>query len=136
LKKNEDLIQTGTDYEHQKANDYLTRQRKNSKELLYNNKNYCSQTFLKGLTPTESTDYSLWKATKNLKQAKNPSPPLSTSPKTWTISNVEKSHIFAEHLATVFQSHHSEHEPEEEPLIQRMETPYQLEPPINRLKRA
>jgi hypothetical protein len=34
------------------------------KELLNNNINYCIQTFLQELTPTESTDYSLWKVTK------------------------------------------------------------------------
>jgi hypothetical protein len=37
------------------------------------------QTFLQGLTPTESTDYSLWKATKKVKLIKKPSPPLTTS---------------------------------------------------------
>jgi hypothetical protein len=37
----------------------------------------------------------------------------------------------------VFQPHPSENEPEEEgALIQHLETRYQLEPPINRLKRA
>jgi hypothetical protein len=56
---------------------------------------------------------------------------------TWTRSNVEKAHAFAEHLAKVFQPHPSENEPEEEEaLIQLLETPYQLEPPISRLKRA
>jgi hypothetical protein len=37
------------------------------KHLLNNNKNDCIHTFLKGLTPADSTDYSLWKATKKLK---------------------------------------------------------------------
>jgi hypothetical protein len=41
----------------------------------------------------------------------------------------------AEHLAKVFQPHPSESEPVEEALIQLLETPYQLEPPINRLKK-
>jgi hypothetical protein len=50
------------------------------KQLLNNNKNYCIQTFLQGLTPTKSTDYSLWKATKK------PSPPLRTSQGTYTTS--------------------------------------------------
>jgi hypothetical protein len=49
------------------------------KQLLSNNKNYCIQTFLQGHTPTESTDYSLWKVTKKIKQVKKPSPPLRTS---------------------------------------------------------
>jgi hypothetical protein len=91
---------------------------------------------MQGLTPTESTDYSLWKATKKIKQVKKP-PPLRVSQGTWARSNVEKVHASAEHLANVFQPPHpSENEPEEEEaLIQLLETPHQLEPPINRLKR-
>jgi hypothetical protein len=65
------------------------------KELLNNNKNDYIQTLLQGLTPTESTDYSLWKATKKIKQVKKPSPPLRPSQETWARSNVEKAHAFA-----------------------------------------
>jgi hypothetical protein len=72
-----------------------------------------------------------------MKQVKKPSPPLRTSQETWARSNVEKAHLFAEHLAKVFQLHPSENKPEEkESLIQLLETPYQLEPPTNHLKRA
>jgi uncharacterized protein YktA (UPF0223 family) len=107
------------------------------KQLLNNNKNNCIQTFLQGLKPTEFTDYSIWKATKKIKEVKKPSPPPRTSQGTWARSNVEKAHAFAKHLANVFQPHPSENEPEEEgTLIQLLKTPYQLEPPINRLKRA
>jgi hypothetical protein len=88
-------------------------------QLLNNNtQNNCIQTFMQGLTPTESTDYSLWKATKKIKQVKKSSPPLRTSQGTWTRSNVEKAHAFAEHLAKVFQPHPSENEPGEEALAQ------------------
>jgi hypothetical protein len=38
------------------------------KHLLHDYKNYYIQTFLNGLTPTASTDYSLWKTTKNFKK--------------------------------------------------------------------
>jgi hypothetical protein len=100
-------------------------------QLLNKNKNDCIQTFLQGLTPTESTDYSLWKATKKIKQ------PLRTSQGSWARSNAEKAHTFAEHLAKDFQPHPSENEPEEEEaLTQLLETPYQLKPPINHLNRA
>jgi hypothetical protein len=126
LKKKEDSVEIFIDYEHQKAKDYLTQE---LKQLLNNNKNDCIETFLQGLTPTESTDYSLWKATKKIKQVKKPSPPLRTSQGTWARSTVEKTHTFAEHLAKVFQPHPSENEPEEEALTQLLEAPYQLEPP-------
>jgi predicted deacetylase len=75
-RKKEDSVVVGTDYKHQRAKDYLTQE---LKQLLNNNKNDCIQTFLQGLTPTESTDYSLWKVTKKIKQVKKPSPPLRTS---------------------------------------------------------
>jgi hypothetical protein len=92
--------------------------------------------FLQGLTPTEFTDSSLWKATKRLKQIKKTSP-LRTSQGTWARSNTEKARAFAEHLAEVFQAYPSENEPnEEEALIQHLEVPYQLKPPIRHLKRA
>jgi hypothetical protein len=105
------------------------------KQLLNKNKNYCIQTFLHGLTPTESIGYSLWKANKKIKHVKKPSP-LRTSQGTWARTNIEKAHAFAEHLTNVFHPHPSENEPEEEEvLMQLLETPYQLEPPFNRLKR-
>jgi hypothetical protein len=70
--------------------------------------------------------------TKKIKQVKKPS-----SQGTWARSNIEKARAFAEHLANVFQSHPSENQPEEEEaLTQLLETPYQLEPPLNRLRRS
>jgi hypothetical protein len=74
--------------------------------------------------------------TKKLKQVKKPSPPLRTSRGSWAKSNVEKAQAFPEHLIKVFHPHPSENKSEEEALKQLMETPYQFEPEINRLKRA
>jgi hypothetical protein len=62
----------------------------------------------------------VWKATKKIKHVKKPSPPLRASQGTWARSNVKMAHAFDEHLA----------------LIHLLVTPHQLEPPINRLKRA
>jgi predicted deacetylase len=45
-------VETGTDYEHPKAEDYLTQQ---LKELLTNNKNDCTQTFLPSETEMSET---------------------------------------------------------------------------------
>jgi hypothetical protein len=55
-KKKKGSLEVCTDYEHQRAKGYLTLE---LKQLLNSNKTDCIQTFLKGLTPTESTDYSL-----------------------------------------------------------------------------
>jgi hypothetical protein len=66
-----------------------------------------------------------------------PSLPLRTSLGTWANSNIDKAHAFANHLANVFQPHPSENSPEEdEALTQLLETPYQLEPPINSIKQT
>jgi hypothetical protein len=64
------------------------------KQLPSSNKNDSIQTFLQGLTTTESTDYFLWKATKKMKRGKKPSPPLRTLQRIWARSNVEKSTRF------------------------------------------
>jgi hypothetical protein len=83
----------------------------------------------------ESTDYSLWKMIKKIKQVKKSSPRFRTPQGTWIRTNIEQVHAFAKHLAEGFQPHPSENKPEEA-LTHLLETPYQLEPPINRLKRS
>jgi hypothetical protein len=126
LKKIEDSIEVDTNYEHQKAKDYLTQQHRNSKNSSITKKN-CIQTFLQGLVEGDQ----------KIKQVKNPSPPLRTSQGTWAKRNIGKTHAFAERLAKDFQLHPSENEPEEEnALTQVLETLYHLEPPINCLNIA
>jgi hypothetical protein len=51
------------------------------------------------LIPTETTNYSLWKTIKKIKQIKKDSAPLRTSQETWARTNIEKAHAFAKHLA-------------------------------------
>jgi hypothetical protein len=46
----------------------LTTATEELKQLSNNNKNDHIQTFLQGLAPTESTNYSLWKVTKKIKR--------------------------------------------------------------------
>jgi hypothetical protein len=43
--------------------------------------------------------------------------------------NAEKAHAFAKHLEQAYQPHLLENAPDEEDLIQLLETPYQLKPP-------
>jgi hypothetical protein len=110
------------------------------KQLLNTKKNDSIQTFLQGLTATDSTDYSLWKVTKKIKQITQSSPPLTTPQGTWARKRAEKAHAFAKHLAQVFQPHLLENTPEEEEeekdIIQLLGTPSQLELPIKRLKKV
>jgi hypothetical protein len=73
--------------------------------------------------------------TKKIKQITKSFPPLRTPQGTWARRNDEKAHAFAKHLKQVFQPHPLESTPEED-LIQLLGTPYQLKPPIKRLKRT
>jgi hypothetical protein len=59
---------------------------------------------------------------------------LRTPQGTWARSKAEKAHAFAKYLAQVFQPHPLENTPEEEDIIQLLETPYQPEPPIKHIK--
>jgi hypothetical protein len=107
------------------------------KTTLHHHKNDGIQKFLHGLTPTASTDYSLQKTTKKLKTITQPSTPIRTSQGTWAGSNAEKAQAFAHHLASVFQPHPSNpNSTPEANLTSLLETPFQLEPPVTRLKRS
>jgi hypothetical protein len=111
------------------------------KQLLSTNRNDYIQTFLQSLTPADSTHYSVWKVTKKIKQITKFSPPRGTPQGTSARNNTEKAHAFAKHLTQVFQPHPLENSPEEQKGrgggdTQLLETPYQFEPPINRLKRT
>jgi hypothetical protein len=123
--KNEDSTKLGTDFEHQKAKGYSTQRHDN----LSNSSTLTKQTFLQGFAPKGSTDYSLWKVTKTIKQITKSSPPRGT----WARNNAEKAHALAKHLEQVFQLHPLENTPEED-VIQLVETPYQLGPSMKRLK--
>jgi hypothetical protein len=95
------------------------------------------QTFLQDLSPSASTDYSLWKAAKKAKQTTNSSYPLRTTRGTWARTNTEKARKFADHLATVFQPHPTQNPLGEEKVLNlQLEIPYQLEPPLNRFQRS
>jgi hypothetical protein len=61
------------------------------------------QNYLKGLTPTKATVYSLWKATRKIKQPQHQTPPIRIDHNTWARTDKQKATAFAEHLASVFQ---------------------------------
>jgi hypothetical protein len=105
------------------------------KQLLHDHKNYNIQTFLNGLTPTASTDYSLWKTTRNL--VTQTSTPLRTPQGTWARTNADKAQASSNHLASVFQPHPPEPDSlPDDTLTSLLESPFQLEPPVHRLKRS
>jgi hypothetical protein len=75
------------------------------KTLLNNYKQQAIQTYLESLSPTEATDYSLWKATKRLQRPQTPIPPLQTPGGEWAKSDEQKVNTLADHFAQVFQPH-------------------------------
>jgi hypothetical protein len=113
------------------SNKLFNRATQELKQLLNDHKNYNIQTFLNGLTPTASTDYSLWKTTKKLKKVTQTSTPLRTPQGTWARTYADKEQAFANHLATVFQPHPLEpNSLPDDTLTSLLETPFQLEPPV------
>ena len=86
-----------------KAN--LNKTTNDLKILLKNYKQQAIQTYLESLTPTEATDYSLWKATKRLQRPQTPNPPLRTPGAEWAKSDDQKVNTLADHFEHVFQPH-------------------------------
>ncbi|KAL7295758.1 hypothetical protein TKK_0011101 [Trichogramma kaykai] len=76
---------------------------KHLKKILHEDKNSKINYYLQNLTPTASTDYSLWKATKKLKRTQQFIPPIRTMNK-WARSDQEKAENFAEYLSKVFDT--------------------------------
>ena len=60
------------------------------------------QKTLTELSNDKSSDYSLWKATKRLKNPINPIPPLMDVNNKWAKSNLEKAVVFSKHLMNSF----------------------------------
>jgi hypothetical protein len=71
--------------------------------LLHNLENEGIQDYLKGLTPTEVTDYSLWKATRKMKRPQHHIPTIRINHNMWSRTDKQKATAFAEHIALVFQ---------------------------------
>ena len=76
-----------------------------TKELSLTIKDIENSTMQKTLTELsndKSSDYSLWKATKRLKNPINQIPPLMDVNNKWAKSNLEKAEVFAKHLTNTF----------------------------------
>jgi len=66
---------------------------KRTKKLLHNLKYEGIQDYLKGLTPTEVTDYSLWRATRYTKRPQHYIPPVRITQNTWARTDKKKSRL-------------------------------------------
>jgi hypothetical protein len=58
--------------------------------------------YLSELTNDKSTEYSLWRATKNLKRPILHVPPIKNTNRSWARNNEQKAKIFADHLENIY----------------------------------
>ncbi|CAG9783481.1 unnamed protein product [Diatraea saccharalis] len=73
------------------------------RELIKDAENKTITSYLESLTPTRSSDYSLWKATAQFNQPKRTRPPLKLQNCTWARTAQERVDAFANHLSNVFK---------------------------------
>lgn len=94
-------------------------------------KNDTFQEYVQGLSATDDTDYSLWKATRQLKQATQHIPPIRNKNGTWARSDYEKANCFAEYLEEVFKPNEIPgNTTDEEEITTFLEAPLRHSPPI------
>lgn len=80
--------------------------------LLHDDKENRLAHHLQSLSPNGDTDYSLWKATKNMKRPQQHEPPIRLSTGQWARSDEEKAETFAAHLEEIFTPNPGPHDPE------------------------
>jgi len=112
----------------------LNRATKEIKNALYDMKNACIQNYLKNLTATEITEYSLWKATRSLKRPAQHIPPIKKPDDSWARSDTEKTLVFAEHIKEVFKAHNHSPSGSDTEILKYLHAPYQLSPQIKYFK--
>jgi exonuclease III len=108
---------------------------KELKQLLHNIKNSSVQHYLAGLTPTDETNYSLWKATRKLKRPQHHVPPIRKPNNTWARTEEQKAETFAEHLETVFSPHKQQLPTiNDDTILQQLNIPHQMALPLSKIR--
>ena len=94
-----------------------------------------SKNISQGLAPTEATDYSLWKATRKIKQPQHQISPIRINRNTWARTDKQKAMAFAEHLASVFQPFASQLSAiGEETIKNELNAPHQMALPMKKIR--
>lgn len=113
----------------------LNKFTKELKLLLIEEKNIGIQKYLESLSPTEASDYSLWKATWKFKRPQQHIPSIRQLNGDWARNDLEKANTFAEHLGEVFQPINREiSEQEESELSNYADGATQENQPIKKVK--
>lgn len=111
----------------------LNKATKELKKLLYTLRNQSVQGYLEELTPMETTDYSLWKATRKLKRPLQTVPPIRDATGKWARTDSEKASAFAEYLSEVFKPFDIETpQAEMEEINSYLKAPFQMDLPVKK----
>lgn len=111
----------------------LNKAAKNLKKLLLQIKNETISNYLRNLSPSIQSDFSLWKATRKLNQPQKHYPPIKMNNNEWAISDVDKAQTFAVHLKNTFTPFPAVlNDTEYSTIYDFMDIPLQLSPPIKK----
>ncbi|KAJ8706107.1 hypothetical protein PYW07_010884 [Mythimna separata] len=103
---------------------------KSLKQAMQETQNATVEANLLSLSATANTNYSLWKACKNMDQPTNPKPPLHLNGNTWARSRQEKANAFAEHLSKVFVPNKESLGSNEDEIDEILQQDFQLDVPL------
>ncbi|KAG5322722.1 RTJK polymerase, partial [Pseudoatta argentina] len=112
----------------------LNKAIKDLRKMLKSEVNENIQDYLRTLSPTQGINYSLWKATKRLKQPQISVPPLRLPDGEWARSAQAKAETFAQHLKQVFTPHSGETQTDENEIHRSFNETYQMESPLEKFK--
>ena len=90
-------------------------------------KNDCFQKYLVNLFPSADSNYSLWKASRNLTRPPQIIRPIRCPQGGWARSPIEKANLLANYLSNVFKPHSSNTAPE---ITEYLHSPFQMSLPI------
>lgn len=106
------------------------------KKLLEEVRNEGVQKYLRNLDGKPGTDYSLWKATKNLNRPKLHQPPIRKPDLAWAKKDMDKANTFADHLESVFVPNPDEGSTRIKDVDALLATAYQLDRPIQKFSKT
>lgn len=108
----------------------LNRASRELKELITEANDVALETYFEGLSATKATNYSLWKACKNVNRPLQHKPPLRTEDG-WIRTEKEKVEAFAVHLSNVFKPNDAKPNTDESDIDATLDQDFQLHLPLN-----
>lgn len=118
---------------HPKDKSTLNKLSTELKKLIEHETNQKFEKYLSTLDTSAKSDYSLWKAAKQINASTTAQPPILRSDKTWAKSNQEKATEFGNYLVNVFKPN-SVDATMDTMVLQRLDEAHQLDLPIRKFK--